>query len=185
MTTDLDTAQQARQSAEVRALRMLRAGDSARDVSLAVGLSMDEIAKLRRDFPAPPTAVPAEPTPGQVDPIGRLLSQGAKHRTKRAQNLAAKITADVDRLRGLLAVTAEAEALRREKAEAKAAALAEVKRLEAQLRMAKDKLRAGKTRPPAPTTATGPKPCADCGKPVLREPGQMGTTPKRCKDCRG
>jgi hypothetical protein len=187
MSTTLPAEDLTRSQTETRALRMLAAGDDVKDVVLATGLSREEVDKLRRDFPTTsPAVVPPPTTAPQQDPIGRLISLGARQGApKRAQALAAKIAADVDRLRGLLAAEAETEAKKRAEAEAKEAARAEVKRLEAQLRMAKAKLRSGKPTVKAPTSTTGPKVCADCGKPVVREPGQMGATPRRCKDCRG
>lgn len=42
-----------RQNTEVRALRMLRAGDSHSDVSKATGLTREAVARLQRDFPGP------------------------------------------------------------------------------------------------------------------------------------
>jgi DNA repair exonuclease SbcCD ATPase subunit len=54
MTADATT----RAQVETRALRMLRTGDSLKDVSQATGLTREELEKLQRDFPGP-KAVPA------------------------------------------------------------------------------------------------------------------------------
>ena len=62
MTTTDDT--NTRQALEVRALRMLRAGDSPKDITQATGLTRDEITRLARDFPGPTR--PAPPAPATV-----------------------------------------------------------------------------------------------------------------------
>jgi hypothetical protein len=49
---------------EDRALRMLAAGDSLTDVSVATGLTKDEVAKLRRDFPG--TSTQQQPVPQRI-----------------------------------------------------------------------------------------------------------------------
>lgn len=51
---------------EDRALRMLASGDSLTDVSVATGLTKDEVAKLRRDFPGTSTQQRPQPVPQRI-----------------------------------------------------------------------------------------------------------------------
>lgn len=92
------------------------------------------------------------PTPaplGKPDEIRVLLNTAKAHPVKRVQNAANKVFDDLDRLRGLIREDEEKNAAKRKAAAEKAAAKAEVERLQEQLRAAKAKLKG--------STATAPK----------------------------
>lgn len=121
---------------ETRALRMLRAGDSRKDIAQATGLTTAEIDKLAVDFPGPHQARP-------------LLEQASGHSSKRVQNLGQRIEKQLDDLRGLIASLADDERRRKTETAAKEKARAEITRLEQQLATAKAALR-GKPRTSPP-----------------------------------
>ncbi len=99
--------------------------------------------------------VPPTTTLTQPDEIRVLINTAKGHPAKRIQNAANKVLDDIARLRDLIKEDQDKNAVKRKANEAKAAARAEVARLEEQLRAAKAKLR-GSTTPKAPksTTAT-------------------------------
>jgi hypothetical protein len=118
--------------------------------------------------PARPSPSPTSTsTPGQAaaggSPGGQieaLLDRAEEHPAKRIQNAAAKVRADVDRLRELIRedeeknaekrkAAAERAAAKRKAAEEKAKAKEEVERLKAELAEAQAKLRGGKAKPAA------------------------------------
>ncbi|MGZ4597437.1 MAG: hypothetical protein ACXV3V_10970 [Actinomycetes bacterium] len=99
--------------------------------------------------------------PAAAGMIGRLLEDASGHTVAKVRNLAARIEGDLDRLRSLIAEHSAAEQARRDAAKAKAAARAEVERLEKQLRAAKAKLRGGT---PEPTSSTPARSALDCRK---------------------
>lgn len=98
-----------------------------------------------------PTPAPAALT--RPDEIRVLLNTAKGHESKRIQNAANKVLDDLDKLRTLIREDQEKHAARRAAAAEKAAARAEVERLEAQLAEAKAKLRGG-TGPKSKTTTT-------------------------------
>lgn len=174
MTAQPDNETRERQMTEVRALRMLRAGDSAKDITAATGLSMAELDKLKRDFPASTPAAPvatSRPSPMSLtvpvqSPIARLLEDASGHSVAKVRALGEKIEAQLDALRALIAEHREAEQAKQRALEEKAQAKREVQRLEAELAAAKAKLRGKPTT--APATADG-TPCAHgCGRTFTR-----------------
>lgn len=98
----------------------------------------------------PPAAGPATTPLTQPDEIRVLLNTAKGHESKRIQNAANKVIDDLDRLRALIRDDQEKHAERRKAEAAKAAARAEVDRLEAQLAEAKAKLRGPATTKSAP-----------------------------------
>lgn len=104
----------------------------------------------------PPVAATQQPEAlTRPDEIRILLNTAKAHPTKRIQNAANKVFDDLDKLRALIAEDQEKHAERRKAEQAKAAARAEVERLEAQLREAKAKLR-GKVAAPKSSVTTPP-----------------------------
>jgi hypothetical protein len=165
MTAQPDNETRERQMTEVRALRMLRAGDSAKDITAATGLTMAELDKLKRDFPGgpPPATVMTTggilPRPGPMtltvpvpSPIARLLEDASAHSIAKVRTLGAKIETQLDQLRALIADHQETERAKQRAAAEKAKAQADIQRLEAELAAAKARLR-GKPTPPSSVTA--------------------------------
>jgi hypothetical protein len=103
--------------------------------------------------PSSVTTPDARPTSGP-DEIRILLNTAKAHPSKRIQKAADKVFDDLDRLRALIREDEEKNAERRKAEAQKAAARAEVKRLEEQLAAAKAKLR-GTTPPAAAATDSG------------------------------
>jgi hypothetical protein len=122
----------------------------------------DEAAQLPTRAPErPESARIAGPGPQPPEPLTRpdeirvLLNTAKGHESKRIQNAANKVIDDLDKLRTLIREDQDKHAARRKAEAEKAAARAEVDRLEAQLAEAKAKLRGGK---PTPKTPAEPKP---------------------------
>lgn len=137
---------------ETRALRMLRAGDSRKDIAQATGLTTAEIDKLAVDFPGPHQARP-------------LLEQASGHSSKRVQNLGQRIEKQLDDLRGLIASLADDERRRKTETAAKEKARAEITRLEQQLATAKAALRGKPRTSPPVARSSEPLPCRKgCGR---------------------
>jgi hypothetical protein len=122
---------------------------------------------LQQEHSLPPAALPNAPiTPTATDTVTDLLTAGHRSNAKRIQTLASKITTDLDKLRTALAAQ---DAKDRQKAAAEAArkaALAEVCRLEKELKQAKERLR-------NPTTAPPPSPPASTGNGQATTPPAM------------
>lgn len=119
---------------------------------------------------------PAQPaTPiTRPDEIRVLLNTAKDHPSKRIQSAADRIFDSLDRLRSLIAEDEEKNAAKRRAAAEKAAARAEVERLEAQLAAAKAKLRgkpAGANATTAPTAAEAKKSTAPRGEYPCRNDG--------------
>lgn len=128
--------------------------------------------------------LPSQPTPihrdeprtqgvAHPDEIRVLLNTAKAAKPKRIQALANKIFDDLDRLRGLLDAETEKTRAKAADDQAKAAARAEVKRLEQQLADAKAKLRGT----PATTTnvtpvVEGTHECSSCGKKFASPQGR-------------
>lgn len=124
-------------------------------------LDEDQKAALPRPTVVPaasPTrpAAGASPAPAAGTPVvselHTLVDTGKQHPSKRIQSAANKVLDDLDRLRTLLREDQEKNSEKRKADAAKAAARAEVERLEQLLRDAKAKLRGN-----GPTTTTKPK----------------------------
>lgn len=180
MTTDAALA------LETRALRMLRAGDDAKSIRQATGLTYEQIAKLAADFPGPNSgkaqreasdlardgAPPAPALAAVPDPSTRLtgdflLETASKHSNPRVRKAGERVQAQLDLLRGLIDRYADDDRRRREAAEAKEKTRAEVARLERQLREAKARLRGKPATSATPRAAkpAGEFPCRKgCGK---------------------
>lgn len=148
---------------ETRALRMLRAGDSRKDIAQATGLTTAEIDKLAVDFPGPhqarPVALASSTTTAVVGTIGPLLEQASGHSSKRVQNLGQRIEKQLDDLRGLIASLADDERRRKTETAAKEKARAEITRLEQQLATAKAALRGKPRTSPPVARSSEPLPC--------------------------
>lgn len=135
--------------------------------------------------PRPATTSPSSVTSPDARPVGRpdeirvLINTAKAHPSKRIQQQANRVLDAIGRLRDLITEDEAKHAARRQEEAEKAAAKAEIARLEKQLAAAKAKLR-GKpvaggvtvTVPPGVPAAevqriTAPKvesPCPDCGK---------------------
>lgn len=109
--------------------------------ALTEGRSRAEIATAERvGATEPPTSAPASARPSDSGIEGLLHTAGAMKR-KGIVSLSARISKDLERLRTMVAEEQSKEAERVAATAAKAAALAEVEQLEAQLAAAKAKLR--------------------------------------------
>lgn len=183
---------------ETRALRMLRSGDDAKSIRQATGLTYEQIAQLATDFPGPNTgkaqreaadlARQEHPTLSAVTsttliPSTRLtgdflLDLAGKHSQTRVRKAGVRVQEQLDALRVLIDRYADDDRARKEAAEAKEKARAEVARLERQLREARARLR-GK---PA---ASSSKPAGEfacrkgCGK-VSPNPQGRGAHERHC-----
>lgn len=132
-----------RATLETRALRMLRAGDSHKDVTAATGLISDELAKLQRDFPA---STPKPPRVCDADGCRALAITAAKgwafcaeHRAKPAQQeLAVASSAPTE---GVPAQPATASPIGRLLEDASAHSITRVRTLAARIETDLDKLR--------------------------------------------
>jgi hypothetical protein len=120
--------------------------------------------------------------PATAGPIGLLLEQASGHSVAKVRRLAEKIELQLDALRELIREHAAEEKRRQDEARAKAAALAEVARLEQQLAAAKAKLR-GKPAPAAAGKTSTERLCDQCGKPS-KAPGARGAWPRTCAACK-
>lgn len=110
---------------------------------------------VTRPAAAAPSERPAGPLT-QPDEIRVLLNTAKAHPSKRIQKAADKVFDDIDRLRALIREDDEKHAARRKAEAQKAAARAEVERLEAQLAAAKAKLRGATPQATTAATAGGP-----------------------------
>jgi hypothetical protein len=155
---------------EMRALRMLRAGDSWKEIQSATGYTQDQQRQLLRDNPAsipmrPTPTVPAPTAPTMATPepgtsttgtapltIARLLEEASVHSHGRIRRLGETIENKLLLLRTAIAEEAEAERQHQAEAAERAAAKAEITRLEEQLRVAR-----AKAKPPTKPAATGRK----------------------------
>ncbi|WP_210651320.1 histone-like nucleoid-structuring protein Lsr2 [Nocardioides sp. SYSU D00065] len=106
-----------------------------------------------------PTVAPAPTPPAGGGALEELITRGKAHESKRIQTAANKVLDDIDRLRTLLREDEKKHAARRKAERERAAARAEVERLERQLAEAKAKLR-GDKKPAARSTPTADGPPA-------------------------
>lgn len=114
--------------------------DSDKDASITE--RPDLTRTLRTQTAGAATSTPAAPAPStRPDEIRILLNTAKAHPSKRIQAAADRVFDQLDRVRALLREDQEKHAEKRAAAAAKAAARAEVERLEAQLAAAKAKLR--------------------------------------------
>ena len=124
------------------------------------------------------TSTPTAPAPiTQPDEIRTLINTAMQHPSKRIQNAAGKVVDDIAKLRTLIREDEEKHAERRKADAARAAARAEVERLEQQLAAAKAKLRGDKPAPATqqPAATTAPKvehPCRNDGCDRVFDTGQ-------------
>ncbi len=186
------------------AVNLLRQGKPLGEIADATGLMDREVVAIAKQVsmqvgtaaarPGPVTPREAMRGPHAVNipvpsPLARLLEDASGHSASRVRKLGEKIEADLDRLREVIAEHADSERTKRAAIEAKAKARAEVERLEHELADAKARLRGkkpvvAKSGEAGPAAPTEPKTCVDCGQPIVREPGQMGATPRKCSACR-
>jgi hypothetical protein len=137
------------------------------------GIESDRTAALPKGTSAPaqrPRAVPVQPTstppprqvpaPEKPDEFRILINTAKNHDRARIQKLADKILEDLAKLRGLIDQEQEAFQARQREAQEKAAAKAEVDRLERELKEAKAKLRPAKKTNGATSTPDSDEPSA-------------------------
>lgn len=148
--------------------------------------------RMRDDLVAPkvtPAPAPAKPAPPSLD---ALVNAAARSTSKRTQALGVKVSDLATVLRQRLTDEREAAEVAERQNRERAAASAEVARLEAALREAKAKVGGKAKRPSSPNRAAAGRataekyggekvPCAKgCGRLVSPLPGPRGAHEKKC-----
>lgn len=123
---------------------------------LPPGVTRPRPTAVQAPASAPPAQIPAAEKP---DEISNLIDTAKNHDRARIQKLAEKILEDLAKLRGLIDAEHEAFQTRQRVAKEKAAAKAEIERLERELKAARDKLR------PAKKSTSGAQSTASDGGP--------------------